>query len=73
MNDGVKAALEQMKKGALTDHVVERAAKGAMEKVCQYLGHSSAAVTERVYARFALDHMKNESEILDFTRKNQVQ
>lgn len=39
-----------------------------MQKVSQYLGHSSIAVTERVYGRYAPDHLRQEAEILDFTR-----
>lgn len=38
-----------------------------MSKISQYLGHSNTAVTERVYARFAPDHMRQEAELLDFT------
>ncbi|TMV83752.1 hypothetical protein FGG78_22395, partial [Thioclava sp. BHET1] len=29
-----------------------------MQKISQYLGHSSTAVTERTYARFAPDHLR---------------
>jgi integrase len=39
-----------------------------MQKVAQYLGHSSTSVTERVYGRFAPDHLQDEAKILDFTR-----
>lgn len=39
-----------------------------MAKVAQYLGHSNTATTERVYGRFAPDHLRAEAEILDFTR-----
>ena len=48
---------------------VHLAAAGVpMARISQYLGHSSIAVTERVYARFAPDHLREEAEILDFTR-----
>lgn len=40
-----------------------------MQKVSQYLGHSSIAVTERVYGRFAPDHLREEAAILDFTSR----
>jgi integrase len=47
---------------------VHLAAAGVpMTKISQYLGHSNTSVTERVYARFAPDHMRKEAEILDFT------
>ncbi|WP_235820096.1 tyrosine-type recombinase/integrase [Phaeovulum veldkampii] len=39
-----------------------------MSKISQYLGHSSTAVTERVYARYAPDHLREAAEILDFGR-----
>lgn len=37
-----------------------------MSKIAQYLGHSSTAVTERVYARFAPDHLRDAADVLDF-------
>lgn len=43
-----------------------------MQKVSQYLGHSSTAVTERVYGRFAPDHLREEAAILDFTKRAKV-
>lgn len=45
----------------------------AMDRISQYLGHSSTAVTTRVYARFAPDHLREEAAILDFTRVREVQ
>lgn len=38
-----------------------------MTKVSQYLGHSNSATTERVYARFAPDHLSDAAEVLNFT------
>lgn len=38
-----------------------------MSRIAQYLGHTSTAVTERVYARFAPEHLREEANILDFT------
>lgn len=43
-----------------------------MQKVSQYLGHSSIAVTERVYGRYAPDHLREEAAILDFTKRAKV-
>lgn len=37
-------------------------------KIAQMMGHTSTSVTERVYARFAPDHMRQEAELLDFTK-----
>lgn len=49
---------------------VHLAVAGApMSRIAQYLGHSSTAVTERVYARFAPEHLREEANILDFTQK----
>lgn len=48
---------------------VHMAAAGRpMSKISQYLGHSSTAVTERVYARYAPEHLQEESAVLDFAR-----
>lgn len=41
----------------------------AMQRVSQYLGHSSIAVTERVYGRYAPEHLREEAAILDFTKR----
>ncbi|QYO75496.1 tyrosine-type recombinase/integrase [Devosia salina] len=49
---------------------VHMAAAGRpMERISQYLGHSSVDVTRRVYARFAPDHLREEAEVLDFTKR----
>ncbi len=46
---------------------VHLAAAGVpMARIAQMMGHSSTSVTERVYARFAPDHLRAEAEILDF-------
>ncbi len=37
-------------------------------EISQYLGHSNASITERVYARFSPDHLRTAAQILDFTR-----
>ncbi len=50
-----------------TAAVTLAAAGVPMAKISQYLGHTSVAVTERVYARFAPDHLREEAAILDFT------
>ncbi len=45
------------------------AAGRPMARISQYLGHSSVHVTEKVYARFAPDHLRDEAAVLDFTPK----
>lgn len=63
---GVKGVTPHVLRHTAAVHLV--AAGTPMQKVSQYLGHSSISVTERVYARFAPDHLKAEAEILDFTK-----
>lgn len=38
----------------------------SMAKIAQYLGHSDDKITQRVYARFSPDHMREEAAVLDF-------
>lgn len=45
----------------------------SMSKISQYLGHSNTSVTERVYARFAPDHMSDAANVLDFGAVRKVQ
>lgn len=52
---------------------VHLAAAGVpMSRISQYLGHSNTSVTERVYARFAPEHMQEEAAILDFVTVREV-
>lgn len=52
---------------------VHMAAAGvSMSKIAQYLGHTNTSVTERVYARFAPDHMRDAAEVLDFGKIRSV-
>ena len=37
-------------------------------KIAQYLGHSPTVVAERVNSRVAPDHLRDEADILDFTK-----
>lgn len=68
-NAAVKAAgLEGVSPHVLrhTAAVHMAAAGRPMEKISQYLGHSSVTITERVYARFAPGHLQEEADVLDF-------
>ncbi|MDE2342110.1 MAG: site-specific integrase [Betaproteobacteria bacterium] len=48
---------------------VHMAAAGVpMARISQYLGHSNTQTTERVYARFAPDHLRDAAEVLNFGR-----
>lgn len=62
---GLKEVSPHVLRHTAAVHLV--AAGVPMQKVSQYLGHSSIAVTERVYGRYAPDHLKEEAAILDFT------
>lgn len=37
-----------------------------MQKISQFMGHSNTTITERVYARFAPDHLSDAAAALDF-------
>jgi len=56
----------------VTPHVLRHSAAVAMvgagismEKVSQVLGHSNTRITERVYARFQPDHLKDAAKALE--------
>ena len=52
---------------------VHMAAAGvSMSKIAQYLGHTNTVTTEKVYARFAPDHMRDAAEVLDFGKLRAV-
>lgn len=44
-----------------------------MSQISQFMGHSSTAVTERVYARFAPDHLADAANVLNFNAVRKVQ
>jgi integrase len=80
LRTGFNAAVKAAGLKHVTPHVlrhtaaVHLAAAGvSMERISQYLGHSSTSVTERVYARFAPEHLRQEAEILDFTKPLEAQ
>lgn len=73
---GFKAACRDAKLSDVSPHTLRHtaavhlvAAGRPMQKVSQYLGHSSTFVTERVYGRFAPDHLREEAAVLDFSRR----
>jgi integrase len=104
MTDSARVALDEARRGAVTDHVIEyggrrvlsvkRAFKAAvaraglppstsphilrhsaavhmaesgvsMAEIAQYLGHSSEAVTYRVYARFSPSYLRKAASALE--------
>jgi integrase len=73
---GFKRAVKDAGLDGVSPHVlrhtaaVHMAAAGIpMERISQFLGHTSTAVTERVYARFAPDHLREAAAVLDFTTR----
>ena len=70
---GVKSAAAAAGLAGVSPHVLRHTAAVHMvaggipiSKVAQYLGHSNSAVTERVYGRYAPEHLKDAAEILEF-------
>jgi len=39
----------------------------SMSEISQYLGHSNTAITERVYARYSPDYLRNAASALEIT------
>lgn len=74
-----RAVTDAKLKGRVTPHTlrhtaaVHLAAAGIpMSRISQYLGHSNTSITEKVYARFAPDHLREEAAVLDFTKPRKV-
>lgn len=44
----------------------------SMDEIAQYLGHSNAAITARVYARFSPDHLRRAADALNFSAGREV-
>lgn len=72
---GFNRAVEDAGLTDVTPHVlrhtaaVHMAASGVpMSKIAQYLGHSDDRITQRVYARFAPDHMADAAEAVNFLK-----
>jgi site-specific recombinase XerD len=63
---GLKDVSEHVLRHTAAVHMA--AAGRPMARISQYLGHSSVSITEKVYARFAPDHLREEADVLDFTR-----
>jgi integrase len=55
-----------------TSAVILAEAGVPMSRIAAYLGHTSTAVTERVYAKFHPEHLRAEAAILDFTKPREV-
>jgi len=76
---GFKKAVRDAGLEGVTPHVLRHtaavhlaAAGRPMARISQYLGHSSVHVTEKVYARFAPDHLREEAAVLDFSPRAKV-
>lgn len=73
IRNGFKAACGRAGLADVTPHVlrhtagVHMAEAGVpMQLIAQYLGHSSTSITERVYARFSPNYMRDAADVLDF-------
>jgi integrase len=73
IKNGFAAAVRSAGLSDVTPHVlrhtaaVHMAVAGVgMERIAQYLGHSSVQTTRTVYARFAPDHLLDAAAVLDF-------
>ncbi|WP_245904804.1 tyrosine-type recombinase/integrase [Pseudoroseicyclus aestuarii] len=76
---GFDGAVERAQLKDVTIHTlrhtaaVHMAAAGIdMRRIAQFLGHTNTATTERVYARFAPDHLADAAEVLDFVKLKRV-
>ena len=76
---GIARAMKDAGLEDVTPHVlrhtaaVHLAAAGiSMLKIAQYLGLTSTEVTERVYARFVPDRMRDAVDVLDFGQLREV-
>lgn len=76
---GFKAACKTAKLDGVSPHTLRHTAAVHLvsngvpiHKVSQYLGHSDSRITEKVYGRFAPDHLREEAAILDFTKAVRV-
>jgi len=70
---GFRAACDRAGLSDVTPHVLRHTAASWMAmagvpmlEISRYLGHSSVAVTERVYAKLHPDYLKTASEALDW-------
>src|SRR3990167_5259229 len=43
-----------------------------MNRTAAYLGHTNTITTERVYAKFRPDHLREEADVLDFTKLREI-
>lgn len=74
IRNGFVKACQNAKLKGVTPHVLRHTAgvhmaEGGMpmQMIAQYMGHSSTAVTERVYARYSPNFLRGAAEILNFS------
>lgn len=71
VNAGLKDVTPHTLRHTAAVHMAE--AGVPMSRISQFLGHSNTAVTERVYARFAPDHLSDAAAALNFGGPRPVQ
>lgn len=71
---GFNAAVAAAKLEGVSPHVLRHSAAVhmveagvPMDEVAQFLGHTSTAVTFRIYGRFSPTHLRRAADVLDFT------
>jgi integrase len=76
---GFAAAVTAAALKAVSPHVLRHSAAVhmaeagvPMSEIAQFLGHSSTAVTERIYARYSPDHLRRAADVVDFARVRAV-
>ena len=76
---GFAAAVKAAGLKSVTPHVLRHTAAVhlaeagmSMSEIANYLGHEDSAITEKVYARFSPEHLRESANVLDFTTIRQV-
>jgi integrase len=67
---GLQAVSPHVLRHSAAVHMAE--AGVPMSEIAQFLGHSSTAVTERIYARYSPDHLRRAADVVDFARVRAV-
>jgi hypothetical protein len=76
---GIGAAAKRSKLEFVTPHVLRHSAavwmaEGGrkMEEIAQYLGHSDSRITERVYAKYSPQHLREAANLLELDSISEI-
>lgn len=74
---GLKAATKAAKLDDVSPHMLRHSAAvwlaedgHSMTRIAQFLGHSNSRITEKVYARYSPEHLRDLADTLDMTRND---